>query len=526
MRAEVRDALEFLYADSTVSPSPVVQNRIDVCRAGTAAVHILLNGVRRSASLRCSVSVPGTVFGEPEWFRLLAVPVEANTGLASFIEVEGERNPYVARRAPFSVFDVLAPLKAGKEQTSSVMALRLHLPVRRHCKPGLYTCRIEVRCGSETAVFGLEVRVHPPRVPPVGKCSFPYTNWFNLDYMASRHGLKMWSEGHWQMMRRYARLMVHARQNTFWCPLHYIFRASRGTPLLDRDRLKRIVRIFTGEGMYFIEGGHLAHRHLHDWNASFFDIGVTATPATSAEGNEVLARVCAQIRGEMHANGWQQRWLQHIADEPTGVNASDYRVLAGMVRKYLPGVPILDATMDTSLVGAVDIWCPQAQEFQKNRQFFERQRLVGDRVWFYTCCAPGGQWLNRLLDMELLRPALLGWGASLFGLDGFLHWGLNHYKEQQDPFRQSVVRHSGTNFLPAGDTHIVYPGDGQPWSSVRLEAQREGFEDFELLRELRARNVSAWRSIVGSVLKGFDRYTTSVERFRAARRRLYAALGG
>jgi hypothetical protein len=80
--------------------------------------------------------------------------------------------------------------------------------------------------------------------------------------------------------------------------------------------------------------------------------------------------------------------------------------------------------------------------------------------------------------MELLRPALFGWAAARFGLDGFLHWGFNHYGRGQDPFQQSVVGHGGGNFLPAGDTHIVYPGTGGPWSSLRLEAQREGFEDY------------------------------------------------
>jgi hypothetical protein len=144
-------------------------------------------------------------------------------------------------------------------------------------------------------------------------------------------------------------------------------------------------------------------------------------------------------------------------------------------------------------------------------------------VWFYTCCFPGGPWLNRLLDMELLRPALFGWAAARFRLDGFLHWGLNHYRPDQDPFQQSVVGHGGDNRLPAGDTHIVYPGPDGPWSSVRLEAQREGFEDYEMLTELGWDRVREGLAIVRPVLRGFDRYTKDVTVLREARRRLYAA---
>jgi hypothetical protein len=172
----------------------------------------------------------------------------------------------------------------------------------------------------------------------------------------------------------------------------------------------------------------------------------------------------------------------------------------------------------------VDIWCPQAQRYQKQREHFEAQRAQGDRVWFYTCCAPGGPWLNRLMDMELLRPALLGWGAALFRLDGFLHWGLNHYRPAQDPFRQSVVSHGGGNFLPAGDTHIVYPGTGRPWSSLRLEAQREGLEDYELLRELWNRDERLAGRIIRRAIRGFDRYTKDVKAFRSARKALLEAL--
>jgi hypothetical protein len=215
-----------------------------------------------------------------------------------------------------------------------------------------------------------------------------------------------------------------------------------------------------------------------------------------------------------------------VTDEPIRENASDYRIFVGMVRKYLPGIPIVDATMDPSLAGSVDIWCPQVQHYQHDRERFEAMRALGDRVWFYTCCFPGGPWLNRLLDMELLRPALLGWAAALFRLDGFLHWGLNHYQPQQDPFEMSAIPNwgGGTNCLPPGDTHVVYPGEGEPWSSVRFEAQREGLEDLELLRRLQQERPRQAASLVRSVIRGFDDYTKDIARFRAARRKLLASL--
>jgi len=194
----------------------------------------------------------------------------------------------------------------------------------------------------------------------------------------------------------------------------------------------------------------------------------------------------------------------------------------------MPGVPILDATMDVTLAGSVDIWCPQAQEYQRHRREFRGVQKLGDKVYFYTCCCPGGPWLNRLLDMELLRPALFGWAAARFGLDGFLHWGFNYWQPGQDPFQMNNIPWPPgdgpkPNCLPAGDTHISYPGSDGPWSSVRLEAQREGFEDYELLKTLGEKNRAALQRVSGRAIRAFDRYARDVSVFRRARRALLEA---
>jgi len=404
------------------------------------------------------------------------------------------------------------------------MALRLSLPISPKTRPGENDYVIELRSGRETVALSLTVRVHPPMIPPVGRDSFPYTNWFSFDLMAERHNLKPWTEGHWRMIRRYAELMAHARQNTFWVPLRDIFRMAKALPVLDTARLRRIVRTFTDAGLHYIEGGHFGSRSTAEWKCPTFSVGLTNSLATSPQGNADIAGIARQLMAEIERNGWRDRWIQHIADEPIEENAADYRIFTGMVRKYLPGIPILDATMYEGLVGSVDAWCPQAQEYQRHRKRFDSQRRLGDRVWFYTCCFPGGPWLNRLLDMELLRPTLLGWAAARYALDGFLHWGLNHYRHDQDPFAQSVVPHGGGTRLPAGDTHVVYPGKNGPWSSLRLEAQREGCEDYELLRRLQEQNPKAATTIIRRAIRAFDKCTKDVKTFRAARKALLEAV--
>jgi len=298
-----------------------------------------------------------------------------------------------------------------------------------------------------------------------------------------------------------------------------------GRPRLNAARLRRLVKTFTDAGMHYIEGPHFATRPPNQWRARRFVLALNGRiRATSGKGVEWVARMGRQLHEQIRRGRWQDRWIQHVCDEPIEENADDYRLLAGTIRKYMPGIPLIDAALCTSLAGAIDVWVPQSPAIERQRRFLDAQRRLGDEVWHYTCCFPGGPYLNRLLDMELLRPTLLHWGNALYELPGFLHWGLNHYRPGQDPFAQSVVGHAGGNKLPAGDTHVVYPGSRGPWSSARFEAQREGAEDYELLMRLRERRPRRFRAILRRVIRSFRDYTTDVRAFRRARRDLLASL--
>jgi hypothetical protein len=139
---------------------------------------------------------------------------------------------------------------------------------------------------------------------------------------------------------------------------------------------------------------------------------------------------------------------------------------------------------------------------------------------------PGGPWLNRLLDQERLRPVYLGWALARFELDGFLHWGFNHYRKDVDPYATSVVPHGKgpPNFLPAGDSHVVYPGKQGPCSGLRFEAHRIGMEDAELLNQLKAVDPERALAVMNMVFRAFDDYDKEVPAYRAARLELLRAI--
>jgi hypothetical protein len=119
----------------------------------------------------------------------------------------------------------------------------------------------------------------------------------------------------------------------------------------------------------------------------------------------------------------------------------------------------------------------------------------------------------------------IGWAGAKFALQGFLHWGLNHHGDQ--PYEKLVVYHDGPlAFLPAGDSHIIYPGREGPLSSQRFEAHRIGMEDYELLRQLGAKAPEQLPKIISQVFQSFDKYDKDVTHYRNARALLLRTLDG
>ena len=315
----------------------------------------------------------------------------------------------------------MRPVSQKFEAKGLSTVIRIHIPIEDSPSPRR-KFKITLKSGKELSELELTVNTYSVKIPPVGEKSFKVTNWFSYQNIASRHNLKIWSPKYWEMLGKYARLMAYGRQNAFWIPLSLVFSVKNDRAILDHNRLRKIVKTFTDAGIYYIEGGHVAGRTGGEWKAKTFDLSIAKERATSAAGYKLLLQIGNQLMEEIRRNNWQKRWIQHIADEPIEDNATDYRILSGMLRKSMPGIQILDATMDPSLVGAVDHWCPQVQEYQKHRQFFDEQKSLGDKVWYYTCCFPGGPWLNRLLEAPLrLEAAWIGAGGNFpFGQSLFL----------------------------------------------------------------------------------------------------------
>lgn len=422
--------------------------------------------------------------------------------------------------------DASITLKPGRAQSIWVTAR-----VPQECAPGDYRGSVRLAGPDGQAEVPVRVRVRDVTLPE--KRTLFITNWFNVENIASAAGVQPWSEGHWKLLEAWARLMADYRQNVVITPLMSLIVAhedANGRLSFDFSRLDRWIRVFDEAGaLGLIEGGHLGGRS--EWEAPDFDAARPTTllpdgslkrwepvKVTSAAQREFLSQFLPALRDHLQQIGWLDRYVQHLVDEPITVNAESYNRLAAMVRDFAPEFRIIDATMCREVAGSVDIWVPQPQEIAAHWDFFQERKSKGEQVWFYTCLSPTSGYMNRMVDYLLLPVRLLHWQNFRYDLPGYLHWGLNHWRE--DPFRNLEPLLSGETYLPPGDSHIVYPGKYGPLSSIRLEAMRDGIEDYELLRLLALKDRKAAERICASVVRSMTDYTLDPTEFRRARSRM------
>ncbi len=522
------DPLEPIYPDKNEFKGYSTKWRIDIPQHSIAEAHVLLK-LPIGESFTVSASISGNNL-KNVWSRLIDVPVEQNTGIDSRTEQFIDKiNPYVIRRAPFRVFEVIKPLKSENlTATTNYTALRLVIPPEELKGKKSHNIEVVVKTSSLEYKGTFVVKVYPVKLPNLSDSNFFYTNWFNLTKMENQHNIKRWSNNWFIMLNKYAKLMAHGRQNSITLP-NELFKYENGELYLEKDKMLRFINVFRQNGFKYFESPHLMNRGKNDdWGDPELKVALTKKRYYKEDGKKDIAVLMTQIYNFVKANNLENNWLQHISDEPTAVNAKCYKDIAKQVKSIFPEIKIMEATNDRDgIAGAVDIWCPLINDFQENESFFKEREKHGEKVLVYTCLIPGGKWLNRTLDMEKLRQVYFGWGAAYYNTNGYLHWGLNQY--YSNPFEQSVVKHpspqaTDNNFLPAGDTHIVYPDKDGPLSSIRFEAHRLGCEDYDLLQMLKQRDVKKYNKLIHNIFRSYTDYNLLVKDYRKTKKRLLKSL--
>ena len=249
-----------------------------------------------------------------------------------------------------------------------------------------------------------------------------------------------------------------------------------------------------------------------------------------------------KIRAYYEKLSTKKEWLDkayfYPIDEPA--DYADYmkiidagRRLGGLFPGYRLCVPFfIDPEMGdgsdaiTHVSEVLNVWCPKLHVFdsaniyndvqmKREKPFAERmldEKRGGDDLWWYVCWEPGDPYTNLYVNMQGVKNRAIFWQADLYGVNGFLYWRVNFWEQIKDPWQDQNTVKWLTPYV-YGDGSLVYNGnavgvDGA-CSSLRLEAVRDGIDDYEMIRMARELGIpeSVISKTVGIVARSVSDFT-------------------
>ncbi|WP_339071028.1 glycoside hydrolase domain-containing protein [Chitinophaga sp. 212800008-4] len=542
------DALEKVFKERTYFP-PLADDTIRAAAGETATIQLVLKANRPIRRLSANaVCLPGN-----------AAKLNAKTGWVTYVPV-GRRYTPPSKDLLYSVSgyfpdpivdDTLLNLSQG-----DINPLWISVPIPANTPAGVYMVQTDVNGLVNTQKERFR-KVVPVKIYPVAvsATSLWISNWsahFNpvtLELLNKGRKVELYSPLYWELLKVHAEIMGSHNQNVYriYPTWNTKYTLNNGRYSFDFTNFDKEVKLFEDAGaLKQIEGGHLAWRSgawddpffvevpLEDNeetrklkqapnpSASFYGMRSVLLPVSDARAQNFLNQFLPALKEHLEKNGRLEKYLQHISDEPTAQNAPSYVEISSYVKKYLPGVKIMDAVLTSKeLKDGIDLWVPVLDVYHKDYSFYQELKKNGKEIWFYTCVGPRGNYANRFIELPLIQTRYLHWINYKYGATGYLHWGLNFWGGR-DPLRDDASRDRGR--LPAGDANIVYPGYRKLYTSIRFEAMRDGIYDYELLKMLEQKDAAKAKALVNELIMNFNDYDSSIRYFREVRKRLLEAL--
>ena len=445
--------------------------------------------------------------------------VYVDSPLSEYIKVYCVKNAVADRIKPHDedtimtepglVPDILVPLEYQNGRMvffDDVTSVWLDVQVPKNFPAGIYpvTLRIEsiLEDARQTKTFNIEVL--SANIP---EQSTIFTQWFYADCIADVHGVEIYSEEHWVLIEKYARLAKELGINMLLTPII--------TPPLDTDPgIKRpctqLLKIEKRDDQYFFD-----FSLLDKWvdmakrcGFEYFEIahlfsqwGIEFTPnikviengveyykfdsqlvkSTDPEYKKFLDQLFPELIRYLKIKGIYDKCYFHVSDEPNETHLEAYKFARDLIASHIGDERIMDAMSHVEYfkngltklpVVGIDFMEDFLPENIENR-------------WGYYCSSQWKEVSNRFLAMPSYRTRIIGLQMYKFNLVGFLHWGYNYYNSQNSRYNiNPYMTSSCDKIFEAGDAFTVYPMFDGPIPSIRGLVFKEALQDVEVCKKL------------------------------------------
>lgn len=437
------------------------------------------------ANLQYSITEPANAKGE----MIPATAIKA--GFVRYVITDefaggcGYRKPadFDSSLSPDAI-DIISSIPVEKNSVQPIW-LSLHIPAT--ASAGVYNGSITINADKQYKL-PFSIRVVNRVLPPPSSWTFDLDLWQHPAAIARIHGVPLWSDEHFKLMRPYYTMLANAGQKNITASImeepwgHQTYddfpslikwtKKKNGTWTYDYSLFDKYISFVMDCGItkrincYSMVPWALSFRYYDE--AAKKDTALKAKVG-SPEYNTHWTTMLKDFTKHLKQKGWFGITTIAMDERPM----KDMQVVIKMLKQIDPQWKIaLAGNYHPEIEKDVFDYCLASNlEFDAN---ILKQRLeAGKPSTYYTCCSEN--YPNGFTFSPPAEHVWIGWYAASKGFTGYLRWAYNSWVA--DPLRDSRFRS-----WPAGDTYQVYPG---PRTSIRFEKLIEGIQDFEKINILK-----------------------------------------
>lgn len=362
--------------------------------------------------------------------------------------------------------------------------------IPRDAAPGRYTAPVAVKGEGVAETLTLHLNVTERTLPAPSEWTYHLDLWQHPAAVARAEGVEVWSDEHFERMRPTMRQLADAGQKVITATLNkdpwnnqcydayadmiVWTRLADGTWEYDFTVFDRWVQFMLDLGI----GKYINCYSMLPWNnmlhyrdaATGEWVDVKAEPGQPAF-DEMWRPFLADFVRHLEEKGWLAKTCIAMDER----SPEQMEIAVAFLAEHAPqlGIALADNHDSYKRYPQLHDICVSARQEVAPEDIAAR-RAAGQVTTYYVCCSH--RYPNMFTFSDPAEATVAAWYAVANGYDGFLRWAYNSWTE--DPLRDSRFR-----TWPAGDTYVVYPGGR---SSIRFERLREGIQDAEKIRILRA----------------------------------------
>ncbi|MEO5649683.1 MAG: DUF4091 domain-containing protein, partial [Ginsengibacter sp.] len=334
----------------------------------------------------------------------------------------------------------------------------------------------------------LSVKVLNKTLPPPSQWKFNLDFWQHPAAIARVHDVKLWSDEHFALMKKYYTMLANAGQKNITASIvnepwgHQTYddypglikwiKKKDGSWVYDYSLFDKYVSFVMNCGI----NKRINCYSMVPWEIAFqyYDESIGKdTVFTGKTGSDEYTLFWSTMLKDFTKHLKQKGWF------PITAIAMDERPLPAM-QSVIKLLKTIDKDWKIALAGDYhpeiekDIYdyCI-ASRFQFQNDILLRRQQQGKLSTWYTCCTE--KYPNGFTFSPPAEHVWIGWYTAAKNMNGYLRWAYNSWPE--DPLHDSRF-----TAWPAGDTYQVYPG---PMTSIRFEKLIEGIQDAEKINILK-----------------------------------------